>query len=67
MALLALGLTQREAQVAARLATGATNRQIGDDLGITVGTVKKHLQRVFAALRVETRAAAATQVVRLLE
>lgn len=65
--LLALGLTTREAQVAARLATGATNRQIGDALGITVGTVKKHLQRVFAVLHVETRAAAATRMVRLLE
>lgn len=59
-----LGLTEREAEVAARLATGATNQQIGSELGISVGTVKKHLQRVFTALRVETRAAAAAVVVR---
>ena len=65
-ALTAMGLSGREAAVAARLATGSTNRQIADDLGITVGTVKKHLQRVFTVLDVETRAAAAATTVRLL-
>lgn len=62
----ALGLSARESEVVSRLATGATNRQIADSLGIAVGTVKKHLQRVFAVLGVETRAAAAAKAVRLL-
>jgi DNA-binding NarL/FixJ family response regulator len=65
--LVSLGLTIRESEVAAQLTTGATNRQIADTLGISVGTVKKHLQKVFAAMGVETRAAAATRVMRLLD
>lgn len=65
-ALASLGLTQRERQVAAHLSTGATNRQIADALGISVGTVKKHLQHIFQALDAETRTAAAAIVVRHL-
>lgn len=60
------GLSERQAEVAARLATGATNKQIARELDITVGTVKKHLQTVFAVLDVETRAAAAAMVTRLV-
>ena len=62
----ALGLTPREREVAAYLSTGATNQQIAGALGISVGTVKKHLQRIFTALGVETRTAAAATVVRHL-
>lgn len=65
-ALSSVGLSARESAVAAHLATGATNRQIADRLGITVGTVKKHIQRIFSVLGVETRAAAAATTVRLL-
>ena len=61
-----LGLSPRERQVAAHLSTGATNRQIAEALGISVGTVKKHLQRIFKALDAETRTAAAATVVRHL-
>lgn len=61
-----LGLSPRERQVAAELGTGATNRQIADTLGISVGTVKKHLQRIFVALDAENRTAAAAVVVRHL-
>lgn len=64
--LTSLGLSPRERQVAAQLTTGATNRQIAETLGITVGTVKKHLQRIFVALDAETRTAAAGIVVRHL-
>ncbi|MGI8937069.1 MAG: helix-turn-helix transcriptional regulator [Iamia sp.] len=60
------GLSLRQAEVAARLASGATNKQIARELDITVGTVKKHLQAVFAVLDVETRAAAAAMVARLV-
>ncbi len=62
----AAGLSVRESTVAAHLATGATNRQIADHLGITVGTVKKHVQRIFVVLGVESRAAVAATIVRLL-
>lgn len=61
-----LGLSPREREVAAQLCTGSTNRQIGESLGITAGTVKKHVQRIFVALGAETRTAAAAIVVRHL-
>lgn len=62
----ALGLSPRECHVASQLSTGATNRQIAENLGISVGTVKKHLQRIFVILGAETRTAAAAIVVRHL-
>lgn len=65
-ALLATGLSAREAEVAAQLVLGSTNRQIANDLFISVGTVKKHLERIYDVLGVDNRAAAASTVVRLL-
>ena len=54
-----LGLTPRQIEVAMELsATGATNAQLARQLGITEGTVKKHLETVFSVLGVETRASA---------
>ena len=41
------------------VAQGKTNRDIGDIVGSSPMTVKKHLERVFAKLGVETRTAAA--------
>ena len=38
---------------------GKTNRDIGDILGTSPRTVKKHLEHVFGKLGVETRTAAA--------
>lgn len=64
-ALHGLGMSPRQAEVAARLASGRTNKQIAGELCVTVGTVKKHLQAVFAILGVQTRAAAAASVVRM--
>ena len=53
------GLTPRQIEVAMELAaTGATNAQLARRLGISEGTVKKHLETVFAVLGVESRAAA---------
>ena len=53
-----LGLTDRQAEVALLLIDGATNRQIGSALNISPGTVRKHLEAVFATLGVKSRAAA---------
>jgi DNA-binding response OmpR family regulator/DNA-binding CsgD family transcriptional regulator len=55
---LAFKLTRREAEVLVWLAKGKTNRDIGDILGSTAATVKKHLERVYEKLGVETRNAA---------
>lgn len=56
---LAFKLTQREAEVLYWVVKGKINRDIGDILGSSPATVKKHLERVFAKLGVETRTAAA--------
>ncbi|MDO8277284.1 MAG: response regulator transcription factor [Burkholderiaceae bacterium] len=52
-------LTAREAEVLYWVVKGKINRDIGDILGTSPMTVKKHLERVFAKLGVETRTAAA--------
>lgn len=56
---LAFKLTAREAEVLYWVVKGKINRDIGDILGSSPATVKKHLERVFAKLGVETRTAAA--------
>ena len=55
----AFTLTAREAEVLYWVVKGKTNRDIGDILGSSHMTVKKHLERVFVKLGVETRTAAA--------
>ncbi|HUB63780.1 MAG TPA: response regulator [Methylocella sp.] len=62
----ALTLTQREAEVLVWLAAGKSNRDISDILGISPRTVNKHLEKIFAKLGVENRAAAAVIAVRAL-
>lgn len=52
------GLSGREAQVLALLATGRTNREIAEALFISEHTVRRHLQNIFTKLGVSTRAAA---------
>ena len=56
---LSFKLTTREAEVLYWVVKGKINRDIGDILGSSPMTVKKHLERVFAKLGVETRTAAA--------
>jgi CheY-like chemotaxis protein/DNA-binding CsgD family transcriptional regulator len=56
---LALKLTAREAEVLYWVVKGKTNKDIGDILGSSPATAKKHLERVFVKLGVETRTAAA--------
>ena len=56
---LSFKLTPREAEVLYWVVKGKINRDIGDILGASPATVKKHLERVYAKLGVETRTAAA--------
>ncbi|CAN5370429.1 response regulator [soil metagenome] len=56
---LSFKLTAREAEVLYWVVKGKVNRDIGDILGASPATVKKHLERVYAKLGVETRTAAA--------
>ena len=56
---LSFKLTPREAEVLYWVVKGKTNKDIGDILGSSPMTVKKHLERIFVKLGVETRTAAA--------
>ena len=51
--------TPKEAEVLYWVVKGKINRDIGDIFGSSPMTVKKHLERIFAKLGVETRTAAA--------
>lgn len=51
-------LTEREAQVLALLARGHSNRAIAGRLGISVKTVGRHVEAIYAKARVTTRAGA---------
>lgn len=52
------GLSAREAEVMDLIAQGRVNRQIAAELFLTEKTVKNHVNRIFAKLAVENRAAA---------
>ena len=58
-ALRTLGLTPREAEVLYWITEGKTNPEISTILDTTLHTIKKHNNRLFAKLGVETRMAAA--------
>ncbi len=51
-------LSERQRQVLELLAKGLTNPEIGDVLGIRLGTVKVHVARIFEVLDVSNRAEA---------
>jgi len=59
-----VGVVSSGAEVLALLATGYTNRQIADQLGITANTVKKHVDHILQKLQVSTRAAAVAVAMR---
>ena len=62
-----LRLTAREAEVLLWISRGKTNRDIAEILSLSPRTVNKHLEQIFAKLGVENRAAAAIQVVHILQ
>jgi DNA-binding CsgD family transcriptional regulator len=57
-------LTQRERSVAEQVALGRTDRQVGQSLRMSQGTLRTHLGRVFRKLDVESRAGVAAAVSR---
>jgi DNA-binding NarL/FixJ family response regulator len=48
-------LTDRERQVAALVGLGLSNKHIAAKLGLSEGTVKQHLHRIFRKLGVRNR------------
>jgi ATP/maltotriose-dependent transcriptional regulator MalT len=59
------GLTPREREVLVRLARGATNREIGQDLFMAEKTASVHVSRILAKLDVRSRTEAAAVAHRL--
>jgi DNA-binding CsgD family transcriptional regulator len=55
-------LTAREGEVLELVAAGLTNAQIAERLWISPGTVKKHLENIYAKLGVANRTAAAARI-----
>ena len=50
-----LPLTERQRQIILVLAEGITNKEIGRRLGLTEGTVKVHLHRIYRKLGIANR------------
>jgi LuxR family maltose regulon positive regulatory protein len=61
-------LSERELEVIRLIAAGYSNQDIADQLVISVGTVKKHINHIFGKLGVESRtqALALAQALHLL-
>lgn len=66
-ALLALGLTSREAEVLYWIAQGKSNPDIAMIISTSVRTVHKHVENIFRKLGLETRNAAALAALELLK
>ena len=58
-------LTEREIEIVDLLARGMSNRDIADDLIVSVATVKAHLSHIYTKLGVDTRAGAVAKAIDL--
>ncbi len=58
-------LSQREREVLQLLAQGRSNREIAQELVITIDTVKRHISHIFSKLGVQNRVQAAKQAQKL--
>jgi len=56
-------LTERESDILRSIADGKSNKEIGEYLGITEGTVKAHVNRLLSKLKVPGRTAAVKEAV----
>jgi DNA-binding NarL/FixJ family response regulator len=57
-------LTRRELEIFAHLASGKTNRQIGDEFSLSTNTVRNHIKSILDKLHLENRIQAAAHAVR---
>lgn len=48
-------LTSREKEILNLLAKGLMNKEVANNLGISIGTVRKHIQNIYEKLHVNTR------------
>jgi DNA-binding NarL/FixJ family response regulator len=49
------GITKRERQVVEKICLGKTNKQIAEELFISLQTVKDHTHRIYSKLGVKSR------------
>jgi ATP/maltotriose-dependent transcriptional regulator MalT len=54
-------LSERELEVLQLVADGLSNREIAQELVVTLGTVKKHINNIFGKLQVRSRTQAVTR------
>jgi two-component system, NarL family, nitrate/nitrite response regulator NarL len=59
-----LMLTERELQILQRIASGATLKEIGDELHLALPTIKTHAQHLYGRLGVSDRSAAVAEAMR---
>jgi DNA-binding CsgD family transcriptional regulator len=62
----ALGLSRREAEILRLVAMGKENAEIAAELSVSVGTIRKHLERIYPKLGVHSRSAAAARALGVL-
>ena len=55
-------VTERERQVLELVARGLTNAEVAQELWLSPGTVRRHLENAFAKLGVHTRTAAVARL-----
>jgi DNA-binding NarL/FixJ family response regulator len=58
-------LTPRETEIFGHLALGKTNRQIANELHLSLSTVKRHLEHILPKLEVSDRTHAAVKAIEL--
>src|SRR5215217_7259195 len=58
-------LTPRETEVLSHIASGKTNRQIAQQLHLSLSTVKRHLERILSKLGVSDRTQAAVKAIEM--
>jgi DNA-binding NarL/FixJ family response regulator len=58
-------LTPRETEVLSYLASGKTNRQIAQQLHLSLSTVKRHLESILSKLEVSDRTQAAVKAIEM--
>ena len=57
--------SERETQIPPRISSGASNKEVARDLGISPSTVRTHVESVFRKLQCSTRAAATLKALTL--
>ena len=63
--LMANPLTPRETEVISHIASGKTNRQIAQQLHLSLSTIKRHLEHIISKLEVSDRTQAAVKAIEL--